>query len=820
MHTRRDFLRHAVAATSGVAILDSALATLARAAAIDPEPGSSWHDAEHVVILMQENRSFDHAFGTLRGVRGFNDPRALTLSDGNPVWVQTDAAGQRHVPFRLDLYQSQITWMGCLPHGWDDQVAAANGGLHDRWLDTKRSSDKKFAAMPLTLGYHTREDIPFYYALADAFTICDQHFCSTLTGTTSNRLHLWTGTNRASPQSPALVHNSQCDYGSWQSWKTFPERLEDAGVSWRIYQNELTVPNGLSGEAESWLANFGDSPLEWFLQYGVRYAERHRQHLARQVEALPGQIDQLRKQLESKSGDDAAKIRKQIDQLIATLERSRKDLAEFSGAMPAKMQRLHERAFTTNAGDPAFRELDAITYKDGDTTRTVNVPKGDVLHQFRQDVENGTLPTVSWLVPPENFSDHPCSAWYGQWYLAEVLAILTRKPEVWRKTIFILNYDENDGFYDHVPPFQAPHPSQSNGKASAGIDTTPDHADWKLNRAQPARSQSLGLGFRVPLIIASPWTRGGCVCSEVFDLTSPIQFLEKFLARKGKTVEETNITRWRRTICGDLTSAFQSAADASAGLKDFPARDAIITAMHKAKFQPLPAGFQALKDGEVAAIRQGDRSRLPKQEPGTRRSSPLPYELAVEGDGDAQEYRLHLTAGKEAFGERSAGAPFIVYAVGAKGLTARHYAVAPGDTLTDAWQRKDFEDGRHHLRVHGPNGFYREFRGSPDDRIFTLKLVTKRRADGLSVTLEAVNGDSKQANTVVIRDNAYGAAEIKFLIPPGARVAIPIDTMMREHWYDFTATVIGSDTLAQRYAGRIETGRWGISDPYMGREVS
>ena len=84
------------------------------------------------------------------------------------------------------------------------------------------------------------------------------------------------------------------------------------------------------------------------------------------------------------------------------------------------------------------------------------MPKGDLLHQFREDVGNGELPTISWVVPPERFSDHPDSAWYGAWYIAELLDILTQKPEIWQKTIFILTYDENDGYFDHVPPFAAP----------------------------------------------------------------------------------------------------------------------------------------------------------------------------------------------------------------------------------------------------------------------------------------------------------------------------------------------------------------------------
>ena len=160
MPTRREFLQQA-ALLSGAAAWPGAFpAAIAKAMAIDPEPGSTFLDAEHVVILMQENRSFDHTFGTLQGVRGFNDPRAISLPNGNPVWVQTNPKGESYVPFRLNIKDTNATWAGCLPHRRTDQVDARNGGRYDRWLAAKRSGEKQYADMPLTLGYYTREGHP------------------------------------------------------------------------------------------------------------------------------------------------------------------------------------------------------------------------------------------------------------------------------------------------------------------------------------------------------------------------------------------------------------------------------------------------------------------------------------------------------------------------------------------------------------------------------------------------------------------------------------------------------------------------------------
>jgi phospholipase C len=225
MQTRREFMKNAALLSGAAGLWEGLEGTVRRAFGIEPAPGSSYLDAEHVVILMQENRSFDHAYGTLRGVRGYNDPRALTLANGDPVWVQTNAAGQRYAPFRLDLKGSKATWMGSLPHSWTSQVDARNGGRHDRWLHAKRSGREGYAAMPLTLGHYAREDIPFYYALADAFTICDQHFCSSLTPTVPNRLYHWTGTvrERPSPDAVANVRNEQIEQNpSFVGWTSFP----------------------------------------------------------------------------------------------------------------------------------------------------------------------------------------------------------------------------------------------------------------------------------------------------------------------------------------------------------------------------------------------------------------------------------------------------------------------------------------------------------------------------------------------------------------------------------------------------------------------
>jgi phospholipase C len=837
MSTRREFLQQA-AVLSGIATWSGAFPdAIAKALAIDPEPNSTFLDAEHVVILMQENRSFDHAFGSLQGVRGFNDPRAITLPDGNPVWVQTNERGESYAPFRLNINDTNITWAGCLPHGRPDQVDARNGGRHDRWLTAKRSGERAYADMPLTLGYYTRDDIPFYYALADAFTICDQYFCSAITSTTPNRLYLWTGTIREKPTADSLAHlwNDDTVYESEASWKTFPERLEDHGVSWKVYQNELALKSGLNADENAWLANYGDNPLEYFTQYRVRFAKSHRDYLEKESKKLLAEIKRLESQLGANSAgsEQSGSIKQQLEKKSAALHDVDQQRSRWSGEnfekLSSREKSLHSRAFDTNNADPNYRELATHKYRDGTHERSVRVPKGDILRSFRDDVRNGKLPTVSWLVAPERFSDHPSSAWYGAWYIAEALDILTSNPAVWKKTIFILTYDENDGYFDHVPPFVAPNPEQPNtGRTSPGIDASVEYVtrEQELKHRAPrhVRESPIGLGYRVPMIIASPWSRGGCVCSQVFDHTSVLQFLEKLLTHKtGRKVEESNISQWRRTVCGDLTSIFRAYEGPNSGLPAVPDRDDFVEKIHRAQFKEKPSGFRRLSQLEIGQIRNAPRSapHLARQEPGVRRSSPLPYELAVNGELDSSRTRftIRFEVKNKLFGARSAGSPFTVYArTGDRHVEIRNYAVAAGTTVDDSWPIADFASRKYDLRVYGPNGFYREFAGSvgdPSVRIDVDYLLPAapdvRRKPKIVARIR--NNDAGRPRLIVVRDHAYGRSDIQRLVAPNTDAELQIDTV--SGWYDLAIQVDNDRQFLRRYAGRVESGSWSISDPGM-----
>ncbi|MGZ3835738.1 MAG: phosphocholine-specific phospholipase C, partial [Mucilaginibacter sp.] len=848
---RRDFLKKAMLLAGATGLANAIPASIQKALAINAPEGSTYMDAEHIVILMQENRSFDHCFGTLRGVRGYNDPRAIDLPNKNKVWLQSNAEGETYAPFHLDIKNTKATWMSSLPHSWANQVNARNDGKFDQWLNEKRNSIKEYRHMPLTLGYHNREDIPFYYALADAFTVCDQNFCSSLTGTNPNRLYFWTGTVREEQNetSKANVWNDDMDYGTLK-WATFPERLEDHGISWKCYQNEVAIDTGFEGEEDPWLSNFQDNPLEFFEQYNIHLHDKHIVAMEKRSAELPGKIDELQKKIDALPAGDAHidHLKKQLKDMKGYLADIIKEKETYKAGQFEKLsdraKNLHQKAFNTNINDPHHRQLTTLTYDDDGTKREVQVPKGDVLHQFRADVKNGHLPTVSWLTAPENFSDHPSAAWYGAWYISEVIDILTQNPEVWKKTIFIITYDENDGYFDHVPPFVAPHShKEGTGKVSKGIDTRVEFVtlDQELARKEfPEkydRESSIGLGFRVPMVIASPWSKGGWVNSEVFDHTSTLQFLEKFLSKKtGEKVSEPNISDWRRTVCGDLTSVFRPYHGEAIAKPEFVKKNAFVESIHKAQFKKLPTDYKLLTKEEIAVANQDPHASpyMPQQERGIRPSCGLFYELHVDGKLNANKtaFEIAFAARNKVFGSKAPGVPFNVYAPGSylhqkeneqptfENVRTWAYGLTPGDSLTDSWPIHEFEDKNYHLRVYGPNGFFREFKGNTEDPAIQIDFehqISHALSNKITGNVELrFNNLSDQTQSIEIIDHAYKSNNHKKTLSAKTITPMILNLEKSHHWYDFSVKVTGYRSFEKRYAGRVETGRPGYSDPFMG----
>jgi phospholipase C len=652
-------------------------------------------DVEHIVILTQENQSFDHYFGTLRGVRGFSDPRAVKLPNGRPVWFQPDNVyGFGELPpFRVNLPSLGLTYLPGTPHDWNSSHAAWNLGNYDQWVPAKS---------PITMAYLKRNDIPYHYALADAFTVCDAYHCSVMGPTDPNRYHMWTGwvDNDGKGGGP-VISNAEVGY----DWKTFPERLQTAGVTWKVYQD---IGTGLTADGywgwtdDPYIGNYGDNSLLYFHQY---------------QNALPGTP-------------------------------------------------LADRAKTGT-----------------------NVSAGGTLFDiFREDVRTGKLPQVSWIASPETYSEH--ANWpsnFGAWYMSQFLDILASNPEVWAKTILFINWDENDGGFDHIVP---PTPPQTKANGLSTVDITNEiYAGDSSNVSGP-----YGLGTRVPLLAISPWSKGGWVNSQVFDHTSLIRFIEQRFGPEHPGLIEPNITKWRRAVCGDLTSIFNFATPND----------------HKVTL-PSTAGYvppDALRHDDYPVTPSNVVLGLPTQEPGTRPARALPYEFDVHGTALFSDNTFRLEFGNTG----RAAAVFQVRSRNAADLP-RSYTVGAGTRLADAWK----VGAAYDLSVYGPNGFLRSFKGSVAAGTARSKLDVRASYDTEDeggITLRITNTGEHTAEVKVL--DAYTGEAFKKLLAPRENLDHDWSLDLFHGWYDFIVRVKGDTAFEYRLAGHVETGKDSVTDPVLG----
>jgi phospholipase C len=680
---RRRFLQLAGGSVAATMLSDS----IARALAIPANRATrSLKDVEHIVVLMQENRAFDHYFGVMRGVRGFGDPHPVTLPSGKPVWYQADA-GTVTPPFRPDVANLALTFIEDLDHSWDGTHQMFNGGNWDQWIPAKTTT---------AMAHMQRADLPFHYALADAFTVCDSYHCSMLGPTDTNRYYMWTGWDGNDGKNGGpVIANDELGYG----WQTYPERLQAARISWKIYQDQgagLDAAHSWGWGTDPYIGNYGDNSLLYFHNY---------------QNAAPGSP-------------------------------------------------LYENART------------------GTNVKS----SGGFFDILAADVQSNQLPSVSWIVAPEAYTEHPAwPAGYGAWYTAAVLNALTSNPDVWSKTALLITFDENDGFFDHVV---GPYP---NVGALPGQSTVPlDNELFNGTGGTPGGSNGVvgpyGLGVRVPLLVVSPWSSGGWVSSETFDHTSLIRFIE---ARFG--VDEPNITPWRRAICGDLTSAFdfESASDSVPALPNVDAYKPPGTA--SAVYHPTPPA-----SGSV-----------PVQEPGVRPSRRLGYRFAVDFDAGPKTLNLavnnrgRLGVHLQARSLTVAGAPY-------------SYTIGAGDEISIALANP----GTYDLSLHGPNGFFRRFAGTPAT-VLQVKVHADHETGRLRLRLTDSGGRRRHQPPVVVDvADAYGNDQQIELRHTGE---ITIHTGRSGGWYDIALTTPSDAGFSYQLAGRLESRAPLTSDPQFGR---
>ncbi len=396
-------------------------------------------DIEHVVIFIQENRSFDHYFGSYRGVRGFGESGPFQQPD--PANTTNPPIGSL-LPFHLDTATTNAACTHDITHDWVPQHQSWDNGAMDGFVSSRLPINANDAV--LSMGYYTRQDLPYYYAVADAFTICDNYFCSVMGPTDPNRLYTMAASidpdgKNGGPVVQTVVTNRGAMLGRL-TYTTMPEQLQARGITWKVYSSpDENVANGI----------LSDNVLPYFKN---------------------------------------------------------------------------------------FQDPNSVLYKNAFG------PQFPV--DFLADITAGNLPQVSWLIGSVATSDHPpAPSLFGESVLSLIINTLMGNPSVWAKTLLLVSYDENGGFFDHVAPPTAPAGTPGEYLTAPGV---PDPTAI----GNPPITGPVGLGFRVPMLVVSPFTRGGLVSSDVFDHTSILRFLE---TRFG--AEVPNLSAWRRAAVGDLTSA-------------------------------------------------------------------------------------------------------------------------------------------------------------------------------------------------------------------------------------------------------------------------
>ncbi|MEU2115956.1 phosphocholine-specific phospholipase C [Streptomyces sp. NPDC016459] len=680
----------------GAAAAGSLLPPSLQAAMAAEPPAGGMSAVRHVVILMQENRSFDHYFGTLRGVRGFGDRNAVELPSGKPVFEQPAALGRTVLPFPIrgaaETQKKDLQYIGDLDHSWSGGAKAWRGGWMDGWVSAKTAA---------TMAYYDRQDLPLHYELADTFTICDAYHSSIHTSTSPNRNHLWSGWTGFEADGSRAVTNAAYAEGTHPGygWSTYAERLEAAGRSWKTYTE--------------W-ENFTDNNIEFFTSF---------KKIARKALARTGGHTFMESFYAAVRDTDDATER---TRLLGLLEEG---VATLTGAERSLFER-------------GLRRVESGTLADA----------------FRADVAAGTLPEVSYLVPSAIDSEHPGSSSpiASATLVYKVLDALGAHPDVWRHTVVLINYDENDGFFDHVPP---PVPS----------------ADDPAGAAERWKGLPTGLGIRVPLLVVSPWSVGGYVCSETFDHTSVIRFLERLTG-----IQEPLITPWRRAVTGDLTSAFDFARGRRLPEVEQPGP----IPPFSGRWRPQPPAVQ----------------HMPTQEPGVRRARPLPYQPDAAATTGAGSVTVALS------NRAKASAHFALYPYAGEFAVPQHKDVRG----TGEWTVPVPGD-HYRFTITGPNGFRREFEGPATGGAELASRIDHHDRD-LHLTVRNT-GSAPLSFTVrplgYVDPDDLGDWTRTVTVKPGRTRTVVHSASDAHGWYDIEVTAAGG--FRRRLMGHIENGRASVS---------
>ncbi|MFI1092285.1 alkaline phosphatase family protein [Streptomyces sp. NPDC020917] len=666
--TRRRFLQGTGVAAGAVAL--GGIAGAGRGYAATPAQyvlpqgfRGDMSDLKHVVILMQENRSVDHYFGTFPGIRGFDDKQALRFQDGTTVFQQKDRSGNIVTPQVDD-------------GPWGDDHGAWGDANHRKWdLWVQHNGTR-------CMNYHSDAYMGFYHSVAAQYTIADQNFCSEFGPTDPNRKYLWSGTANSE-----TGNTDESNYS--RPWTTVAEQLQQVGIDWRLYSDNSG--NGRQGYLSAWVGDYGDNELKYFKGFDP----------------------------EGLSADDP-----KLQPGTGLIWRG--NATYYAGK--------------TAPNDDSDANLDAVL-KD--------------FHDACQPGAEHPLPAVSWIVAPYGWSEHPgADTLHGERYVKKVLDSLQSNPDIWNHTLFILNYDENDGKFDHVLP---PWPEPGTAREYAG-------------------SYPLGLGPRVPMLLVSPWSRGGYVASEVFDHTSTITFLETWAQRLGKPFRCPNISDWRRSIAGDLTSAldFAHPQPGPAAFPDPLAEQPVsITADH---MKPRPLGFHP------HATLSEDRA-----------SGKVTATMSLTG------------------GPKGKAVCFQVFPDKYQAFSSTPFTVTAGTPGSYTWDTAA-TGGSYAFSIYCNDGFVRSFAGrlaaageEPDGALPHVE-ATLLKGEGAQEEAQVklkLRNDGTEPVRYTLTANDYRGGTRSVTVRGGGTSVVMWPT--QQGYYDVVLTVDTDSTWTHRYAGRIAT---------------